>query len=366
MPVRFRLPPPSRKCHGRAPWEKAVPLSGVHALTVALPRHVFPAFPGLVWGHAFDAEGNARPVDEQAAAAMKLPEEGFLWLHIDLVDVRARQWLAGLSVVPEPLRRLMLDAEDHQRVLAVGAFVGIVLTDNILEFDHRSDDLGQLRCIVGERLLISGRRNKLCAVAEAHEHVSHGHVCPAVGDLLATIVGRVLGHLEDAGDRLADAVDRVEDRVLADHLNEEMRALGPLRRELSACHRRLTGLRALFQRLSHEGGRGLPLALAALCGPLIERIDAAVHDVAAAQERARLLQDEISARLAVAANRNLYVLSLITTFFLPPAFVAGIFGMNTADLPFLETPGGTWWALALCVAATAATLMGFRWLSRRG
>jgi Mg2+ and Co2+ transporter CorA len=35
--------------------------------------------------------------------------------------------------------------------------------------------------------------------------------------------------------------------------------------------------------------------------------------------------------------------------------------MNTRDLPFLTTPGGTSWALALAVAASAASY----WLLRR-
>jgi CorA-like Mg2+ transporter protein len=38
---------------------------------------------------------------------------------------------------------------------------------------------------------------------------------------------------------------------------------------------------------------------------------------------------------------------------LPPPLVFGIFGMNTHDLPFAETPLGTFWAIGLGLAAAA-------------
>ena len=50
-------------------------------------------------------------------------------------------------------------------------------------------------------------------------------------------------------------------------------------------------------------------------------------------ERAKLLQEELAARLAENTGRNLYVLSILTAVLLPMTLVTGIFGMNVADLP---------------------------------
>ena len=55
------------------------------------------------------------------------------------------------------------------------------------------------------------------------------------------------------------------------------------------------------------------------------------------------------------AARRLLTLSILTAGILPPTLVTGFFGMNTRDLPFLETPGGTWYALALAAGAGALT-----------
>ena len=41
-------------------------------------------------------------------------------------------------------------------------------------------------------------------------------------------------------------------------------------------------------------------------------------------------------------NRRLFTLSILTSGLLPPTLVTGFFGMNTRDLPFLNTADGTW------------------------
>jgi Mg2+ and Co2+ transporter CorA len=52
----------------------------------------------------------------------------------------------------------------------------------------------------------------------------------------------------------------------------------------------------------------------------------------------------MGAHLATATNRNLFVLTIVTTVLLPPAFVTGFFGMNTKGLPFGDSDYGTLYA----------------------
>jgi zinc transporter len=92
-----------------------------------------------------------------------------------------------------------------------------------------------------------------------------------------------------------------------------------------------------------------------------QRLDALDHEVVAIQERARLLQDEIATKLTEESNRLLRTISFVTAVFLPPALAFGFFGMNTHDLPFVETPLGTAWATAVAVAGGAVAF----WLLRR-
>ncbi len=52
------------------------------------------------------------------------------------------------------------------------------------------------------------------------------------------------------------------------------------------------------------------------------------------------------------------MLSVITSLFLPPSVIAGIFGMNLAGLPFTESPSGFVLAM-LPIAASPALVSPF-------
>jgi zinc transporter len=90
---------------------------------------------------------------------------------------------------------------------------------------------------------------------------------------------------------------------------------------------------------------GEPLRLAA--GRIAQRLDS-------------LDQEEITALTAEETNRHLYVLSILTTLFLPPTLVTGVFGMNTKGLPFTDSESAFLWASALMVASALAVYLLMR------
>jgi Mg2+ and Co2+ transporter CorA len=63
------------------------------------------------------------------------------------------------------------------------------------------------------------------------------------------------------------------------------------------------------------------------------------------------LLDELDAKMMAVTNRRLFTLSILTACLLPPTLVTGFFGMNTKDMPFQNTEGGTWLAALVALAA---------------
>ena len=79
------------------------------------------------------------------------------------------------------------------------------------------------------------------------------------------------------------------------------------------------------------------------------------------QERARLLQEEITRRTGEATNHNLYIVSLLTAIFLPITLITGIFGMNVGGLPWVEKDGGFLWVLGIMLVTAATSLVLLHW-----
>jgi zinc transporter len=89
-----------------------------------------------------------------------------------------------------------------------------------------------------------------------------------------------------------------------------------------------------------------------------EEFGEVVNELDAIQERAKLLQEELAARNSEETNRNLFILSIVTTILLPITLITGIFGMNVAGLPGLEDPFAFWWVmLGMAVVALIALLL---------
>jgi zinc transporter len=217
---------------------------------------------------------------------------------------------------------------------------------------------------VDDKRLITARRKPLKTVDRLRRELTGGnlalrtpmrlfeHFIEALADTLHTVVSK-----------LGDEVDDVEERILAGHFHKEGQALGRMRRLLAQMRRRMGADRAALA--------PLPLRLPAVFDAeerqglreAIERLDAVGQDLELVQERARLLQEEIAARLGEATNRNLYVLSIVTTTLLPITLITGVFGMNVSSLPFVQGPGGFWWVMFIMALAVIVTLIILR---RRG
>src|SRR5262249_42037224 len=115
--------------------------------------------------------------------------------------------------------------------------------------------------------------------------------------------------LEDLGKEL----DRIEDMVLIESVGEgdERRRVGRVRRTGVRMHRQGASLRVLLGRFEASDEVALSAALQIATDRLVQRLDALDQEVIAVQERARLLQDEISARLSEESARNLNALSIL-------------------------------------------------------
>ena len=65
-----------------------------------------------------------------------------------------------------------------------------------------------------------------------------------------------------------------------------------------------------------------------------------LRDLAALQERIKLLQDEIAAQVGEHTNSSVFTLTVVTVLALPINLVAGLLGMNVGGIPLAQHPHG--------------------------
>src|SRR5664279_4747310 len=180
----------------------------------------------------------------------------------------------------------------------------------------------------------------------------HLSLLDAVIDQFADAIGRM-------AERLGSELDNIEDTVMGDAPSDHRPRIGRVRLQAVRVHRQLALLRGMFHRLEPRVTADHP-SVAQAMRALAQKLDAIDHEVGSLQERARLLLDEMAAKMAELTNRRLFTLSVLTACLLPPTLVTGFFGMNTQDMPFQNTDGGTWMALGVAMIASAASYWALR------
>src|SRR5664279_4933778 len=314
-------------------------------MSLALPVDGRP--PGLVLAFHMHADGRAEELRGGKLPDPSTGDAGWLWLHFNLADKRACQWIGVLATVPAAARALLVAPQDHQQLYATNDCIYGVFSDLVRALEGAVEQTAHLTFAMTERVVVTGRRQPLQAVEAVRAALGAGRRVANPAGLVEALVERAVSGIDGLLEQLAKQLDQVEDLLLIDSVNDERRSVGRVRRTGVRLHRQIASLHLLLKRFDVSDDIVLSPAITLNTNHLAQRLDALDQEVVALEARARLLQDEVSARLSEESARNLNALSILTAVFLPATLVTGIFGMNTTDLPFSHGSHGSFLAIVV-------------------
>lgn len=286
--------------------------------------------------HGFDTDGALQQVKASARAA-------WVWRSYALADARARRSLETDDSLPEMIRQAFVSSGDQYQISYEDGWLFGELPD--LQHEHYGDsrELGYLRFAFNGELFISGRRHPLQSVDDIRQSISRGKIKPASPiALFNAIFRRFLELLKAEIAKLSETLDSIEDHIVGENWQGERERLVPVRRQIVVFHRYLTAATSLFRHIDHADRRALPEVLDDMIEALSRRAATLHAEGDQLQQRARLLQDELMAKMTDQSNQFLYVLSVMTAVLLPSTVISGLFGMNTGGLPLASSEHGFW------------------------
>ena len=315
--------------------------------------------PGCLWIMSFDAEGEARPGCIADFDRIGSPGEGFVWLHMDLTDVRTRPLIARIDALSPDARKSLCDIVDHQYLEYSGGIVSGALLDHERTILGPASQTDYIRFAFGAGFLVSARRRPMNCAETLRNEISAGARIATPLALFEKMTNHLADDLQRMTSEIAGTFDHVEDRIVESRGLEARRALAASRRKAVKLSRQIGGLATTISRLEvikEEPEERRDDELREAAARLAQRTDAMASDIAALQERARLLQDEMNALLNLETNDRLYVLTVVTTMLLPASFVTGFFGMNLKNMPLSESEAGVLYAVLICIGASGLVL----------
>ena len=319
------------------------------------PSSAAQIMPGLVWAFRIHADGTPEslPIDKP----ISLNDDGWLWLHFNLADARACELLPRFEDLPPEAAAVLTAPDGTQQLHVDDESVYGIFADLLADLDGATHQFGYLHFAMTDKLLISARRRALSAAESARQALDRGRKLHRVASLFELIITHVADSIDKFADELDEEMDDIEDDLWQHSGSDQRERLAKARKSAVHLHRQMQGLLTLFQRVGHKLDTEPPADLRMKSSILTQRLENLDHDIIAMRERAHMLQEEVALKIAEDTNRSLYLLTIITTFFLPASLVAGIFGMNVKNLPLTEVNSGFFWAMVILIGSSLVILV---------
>lgn len=299
---------------------------------------------GLFFTHHFAADGLKCDAGDDVA---------WVWRSYHASDLRARQAIAAEPHLPGAAKEAFLSSGSACHVDFESGWLYGDMPDFRHDYSVEAHGLGHFRFAFNETTLIGARKQPLDSVERVRKQIDQrSRAFRTPGELIEAVIGHSLDGMAVELTQIGDALDGIEDRIVCDDWHNERQALVDTRRKLVVIHRQMASLTHLFRHLDHAHQKDLPEGVADMLARLTHRSQSLNHDGEQLQARARLLQDELMAKLTSQTNQLLYILSAMTAVLMPMSIMSGLFGMNVGGIPLGESPGGFWIIsmIALCVA----------------
>ena len=314
----------------------------------------------LIYGFAIKA-GAAHPYHSGETVEA---DTDYVWYHVNLASESGLHWIKSHANLPPQLISTFCDRNEENGVYPFGSGLMIVVEDRLKMFGDDPLDLGHLHIWIEAKRIITARWHPLAAPDRLRFRLQVGLPPRTSVGLVIELLEEIVTDLENIGRKTLNTIDALEDRVLDNESKGIAAEIGAARRQVIRLRRQVLPLRQVIARAAADLPNWATAEENTSIDSLLSRIERTGSEIVEAQEQARILQDESSARAAERTNNSMYILTLFTVIILPLNLITGFFGMNVQGLPGVGVDGGfeaVFWGMIVTLIVTVAYFKYKKW-----
>ena len=239
------------------------------------------------------------------------------------------------------------------------------LVCRMAQLHGREIETEQVSLVIGSHWVITFQPGERDVFDPVRERIrSNSLICQMGADFLAyALLDTLVDGYFPIVESLGDALEEVEERVVAGKIERNASAIHVIRRQLLMFHRILWQQRDAINSLLRGESRFISPAIRVYLRDVYDHSVQILDLVEAFREMAVSLMEVHLSSISNRLNEVMRVLTVISTIFIPLTFLVGVYGMNFRFMPELEW---RWsypilWVVMLGIGA--AMFAGFR---RRG
>lgn len=315
----------------------------------------------LQYAFVLNGTGGARPITSLELDAWQ-PEDGVLWLHMDLNRPETHEWMRQKGDVDDAVVDLLLDEDEvRPRCLSFGDNLLLFLRAVNLNPGEETDDMISLRIYCEKNRILTVRESPLLSMIDVEQKLRIGRGPKTAGELLDEIcyvnLDKIIESVDDFDDRMNEMEESIIKGVDTDNF---IPVLSEMRRALTEMRRYLSPERYALDVLSRQSVSWLTkenLHQLRENANLMMRI---LDDIGSLRERAMINIDELANQVREETQRNINMLSVLAAVFIPLTFVTGLLGMNVGGIPFAQSESGLLIVTGILLAFAVLLLYVFK------
>ncbi|WP_053980755.1 zinc transporter ZntB [Marinagarivorans algicola] len=311
---------------------------------------------GLVCGYIFK-EGQAKAITLEDYARWQAGD-GLIWLHFDIRNARARQWLSEHSGLSETAVHTLLSEETRPHVWREDDSLIMALRSINFHPNAEPEDMVAVRAYADKHKMITARRRSLTSLRDLAGSMADGVGPASIAHMLIHLTGSLTMQLVSAIDSLEDKMDALEAGVLDDFQQQRRVHVMELRRKCILLRRYLAPQREALARIYIEPISWIDERVRMQQRHIADQLVRYVESLDAVKDRAAVVQEELASRVADQLNTRMYILSVVAALFLPLGFILSVFQLKVLGKPLVEYPLGLpALVLAIIIAVSAQVII---------
>jgi len=319
---------------------------------------------GLLHAFVLDGKGSAQSISFTQLFGLQLAEQESLWLHWERSHQHTEKWLRENSGLNEFVCDLLLEENTRPRLLRL-ANQELLLFLRAINLNPHADpeDMISLRIFANGQCIYSLRQRPVQVTDELIKAFEKGLGPKNTSEMLLFFAESLTDRVESVVSQLADTVDQVEARADTDerYIPEPLVML-QARRRAANLRRFLAPQRDVFAAFMRIQETWIFTDDAMYWNELNNRLTLHLEELELTRERIGLILETEHRRRNERMSHTMYMLAIITGFFLPMSFFTGLLGINVGGIPGAEHTHGFLIACLLLSGLAVGQWLFFRWL----
>ncbi|AWM58032.1 zinc transporter ZntB [Pseudomonas songnenensis] len=318
---------------------------------------------GLIHAFVLDGSGGARQVGYSDLAELQLAAGESIWLHWDRGQPQAHEWLRRHSRLSPFACDVLLEENTRPRMLTLPHEELLLFLRGVnLNPDAEPEDMVSVRVFADRQRVISLRLRPLRSTEVVIRLLTEGRGPKSASELLLYLAEAMTDRVDDLVMQLGERIDAEEEALESnERYTPEHDSMLSLRRQAAGLRRFLLPQRELYGQLTRHRLSWFAEDDTEYWNELSNRLTRYLEELDMVRERINLVLESEHRRLSERMNRTMYLLAIITGFFLPLSFLTGLLGINVGGIPGADFPYGF---VVACVLIGGVALLQW-WILRR-